>query len=513
MKREETVGDFALVMHSHLPWLAHHGSWPVGEEWIYQSWASSYIPVFDVLARLAREGRRNLVTLGMTPVLAAQLDDPHCLKEFETWLGFWSQRAAQLSADPDRALAAVGDYEVGLAHWTTAQHQAKWRAGISPVLRELVDSQAIELLSGPAAHPFQPLLDEQVAEFSLRTGLADTRLRIGSQPGGIWAPECGYRPGLEDIYQDAGVTHFMVDGPTLLGVGRTTADAWTVGDSNVVAFGRDLDVTYRVWSPKKGYPGGPWYRDFHEFHHASGIRPSRVTSTRSSLKAPYEPQAAMRSAFEDAQDFVSLVRQRLLKLREQRGGKRALVVAGYDTELFGHWWHEGPQWLEHVLRMLPRAGVNVTTLDQARVNGAVAGTVSPRNSSWGSGKDWSVWAGPQVQDIIDDNDAMTRRWRKLTDEVARTATTRDPALDQLARNALMALQSDWAFMVTKDSAAAYACDRHRTHHENFVGLASLLEAKLDGAPNAHGRALALAAEQRKTDSPFGHLDGRLLAPS
>lgn len=511
MKHEDTIGDFALVMHSHLPWLAHHGSWPVGEEWIYQSWAASYIPVFDVLSRLAREGRRNLVTLGITPVLAAQLDDRYCIDQFETWLGFWIQRAAQLSADSDPALAQVGDYEVGLAHWTASQHDAKWRSGASPVVRSLVDQQAIELLSGPAAHPFQPLLDEQTAEFSLRTGLADTKLRIGSQPTGIWAPECGYRPGLEDVYADAGVTHFMVDGPTLLSAGRTTADAWTVGDSDVVAFGRDLDVTYRVWSPKKGYPGGPWYRDFHSFHHASGIRPHRVTSTRSSDKAPYEPEAAMRSAFTDAQDFVSLVRQRLLALREQRGGKRALVVAGYDTELFGHWWHEGPQWLEHVLRLLPRAGINVTTLNQARLNGAVAGSASPRNSSWGSGKDWNVWNGPQVADIVDDNDALIRRWRKLTDEVARGATTRDPALDQLARNALMALQSDWAFMVTKDSAAAYARDRHRAHHENFARLASLLEAELDGSADARSRALTLAAEHRLADGPFGHLDGRLLS--
>ena len=49
-------GMFALVLHSHLPWLANHGRWPVGEEWIYQSWAASYIPLAAALRRLADEG-------------------------------------------------------------------------------------------------------------------------------------------------------------------------------------------------------------------------------------------------------------------------------------------------------------------------------------------------------------------------------------------------------------------------------------------------------------------------
>ncbi len=519
----EPVGSFALVLHSHLPWLAHHGSWPVGEEWLYQSWASSYLPVMDVLGRLASEGRQHLVTLGVTPILAAQLDDAHCLREFETWLGFWSQRADQLASSPDSDLADLGQHEAQLARERTELFRRDWSAGGSPVLRALLDCEAIELLSGPAAHPFQPLLDDSTAAYSLAVGRDDTTLRLGTTPGGIWAPECGYRPGLEHVYQDGGVTHFMVDGPTLRHVQRSTADAWTVGDTDVVAFGRDLDVTYRVWSPRKGYPGGRHYRDFHTFDHDSGIRHARVTSTAtpSEHKAIYEPRAASAAVAADARDFVSLVRNRLLDLRSQRDGRPGLVVAGYDTELFGHWWHEGPQWLELVLRQLPEAGVKVTTLNQAIEHGAVAGVVRPANSSWGSGKDWSVWNGPAVTNMVDDNDALVRRWRKIVDNPSRTAATRatatrttatrDRVLDQLARNALLALSSDWAFMVTKDSASGYAQDRHRQHHSDFNRLAGAYEAARDGGGDRNQLALEIATEQRATDGPFGHLDGRLLS--
>ena len=515
----EPIGTFCLVLHSHLPWLAHHGSWPVGEEWLYQSLAASYLPVMDVLARLAAEGRRDLLTLGVTPVLAAQLDDPHCLTAFGTWLGFWQARAAELAQHGDPMLSRAGSYEWQGADAATAAYEARWRHGASPVLRPLVDAGAIEYLGGPATHAFTPLLDDEVASFALDTGLADARVRLGQRPHGIWAPECGYRPGLERIYQANGVSHFMADGPTLLHVGASPADAWTVGESDVVVFGRDLDVSYRVWSPRRGYPGGAWYRDFHAFHHESGFRPYRVTSPRlpSEEKAPYDPAAALAAASRDADDFIDVVARRLVALRDEREGRPGLVVAAYDTELFGHWWHEGPVWLEHVLRRLPEAGVRVTTLRGAINAGAVAGAVELQNGSWGSGKDFGVWSGPQVADIVSDNDELQRRLRKLVtllrnDRFGRRAT-RAPALDQAAREALLALSSDWAFMVSKDSAAAYARDRHRGHHEAFHRLATLLERSVDSAiavPSAVAASGNLARDLARTDYPFGHLDARAL---
>jgi 1,4-alpha-glucan branching enzyme len=495
----EPIGTFCMVLHSHLPWLAHHGSWPVGEEWLYQAWAHSYLPVIDMLERFAAEGRRDVLTLGVTPILAAQLDDPYCLREFHEWLGGWQLRAdvaatrwhGRWRAAPElRALAAAEHRAAGVA---LERFETRWRHGFSPVLRPLVDAGVLELLGGPATHPFQPLLTERVRGFALRTGLADTSLRIGRAPEGIWAPECGYAPGMEHDYAAAGVRRFLVDGPALRG--RTSA-AHPVGDSDVVCFARDLDVTYRVWSPKAGYPGDPAYRDFHTYDHPSGLKPSRVTGRHVATedKRPYDPVLATRAVRGHVADFVATVVARLRAARA-RDGRPGLVVAAYDTELYGHWWHEGPAWLEGVLRALPEAGVRVSTLAGALEAGHVGASVDPPASSWGSGKDWRVWDGEQVADLVDAGAAVQRELLSTVDDAV--GGTRDPVADQLAREALLALSSDWAFMVTKDSAADYARRRATVHRTRFAELAARLRRGTRDLP-----------DYRAEDGPFGHLDAR-----
>lgn len=499
MSHEEPIGTFCLVLHSHLPWLPHHGTWPVGEEWLYQAWANSYLPVVDLLRRFADEGRRDVLTLGLTPILAAQLDDPYCLRACHEWLGDWRLRADYAATRwngrwrPAQELRDLAAAEHRAADAAIEEFETQWRHGFSPVLRPLRDSGVFELLGGPATHPFQPLLTERVRGFALRTGLADITLRLGSAPGGIWAPECGYAPGMEADYAAAGVTHFLVDGPAMRG---KTGAARTVGDSDVVCFGRDLEVTYRVWSPKAGYPGSPEYRDFHTYDHPSGLKPSRVTGkrVRTEDKQPYRPDLAAAAVRRDVADFVDTVRARLNSLAAQ--GRPGLVVAAYDTELFGHWWHEGPAWLEGVLRALPEAGVRVTTLRGALEAGHLGGPVDLPASSWGSGKDWRVWDGEQVADLVADGTELQGELLSTVDKYG--GAYRDPVLDQLVREALLALASDWAFMVTKDSAADYARRRAETHRERFAELANLLR---DPDPV---RLAALRAE----DGPFGQLDAR-----
>ncbi len=508
MTASASVGTCCIVLHTHLPWLAHHGTWPVGEEWLHQAWSASYLPVVEMLHRLAAEGRRDVLTMGITPVLAAQLDDPYLLREFHTWLGFWRARAEALALRPDDHLRNHARYEFLAAQSALQLFEDCWQHGASPVLRPLIEDGVIELLGGPATHPFQPLLDDRVAAFSLRTGLDDAQLRLGQRPGGMWAPECGHRPGLEQLYADAGVEHFLVDGPAMERAGRSTGAAWRIGDTNVVAFGRDLDVTYRVWSPATSYPAGPDYRDFHTYDHKSGFRPSRVTGVHVDPvdKLPWDPLAAQALLEHDAADFVAVVRARLSDLARQRDGRPGLVVVAYDTELFGHWWHEGPQFLERVLRLLPDAGVRVTTLRGAAEAGHVEGCIDLPAASWGSGKDWRVWDGEQVADLAEMGQRVQRRLLDTLDNVRERNGSALPHRgtdhDQMAREALLALSSDWAFMVTKDSAASYARDRAGMHELRFRKLADGIVAGLD--------VTAEAVRQRAEDGPFAHLDARLL---
>jgi 1,4-alpha-glucan branching enzyme len=490
------IGSFCLVLHSHLPWLPHHGSWPVGEEWLYQAWAHSYLPVLDLVRRFADEGKQDVLTLGVTPILAAQLDDSYALRGFHDWLGMWRLRAEHAAV----RWRADGSWpgELAAAEFRAAQRaldefETRWRHGFSPVLRPLVDAGVIELLGGPATHPFQPLLHAPVRKFVLELGLADTARRIGHRPAGIWAPECGFAPGMEQDYAAAGVRRFLVDGPALRGETRA---ARPVGDSDVVCFGRDLEVTYRVWSPRAGYPGHAAYRDFHTFDHPTGLKPARVTGKHlpPDRKRPYDPELAAATVRRHANDFVDTVVRRLKSYPEP-----GLVVAAYDTELYGHWWHEGPAWLEAVLRALPEAGVRVTTLSGAVDAGHVGRPVELPASSWGSGKDWRVWEGEQVGDLVDAGWVLQKELLALD-----AGPYRDPVLDQAVREALLALSSDWAFMVTKNSAADYARRRAAVHADRFAELAGLLRS------GSRDRALARARELRTQDGPFGHLDARAL---
>ena len=507
--REPVPGLFTLVLHTHLPWLAHHGRWPVGEEWLYQSWAASYLPLLRVLRRLADEDRHRLITLGVTPVVTAQLDDPYCLDGMHHWLANWQLRAAEAASfPPGDALRAFGIREFAESQQALDDFTTHWHHGASPLLRNLIDAGTVELLGGPLAHPFQPLLTPRLREFALREGLADARQRLAHKLTGIWAPECAYAPGMEHDYAAAGVGHFMVDGPSLRG---DTALGRPVGDSSVVAFGRDLQVSYRVWSPKSGYPGHASYRDFHTYDHRTGLKAARVTgrNVSSENKAPYDPERADRAIDSHVTDFVDVVRARLLA-ESERIGRPAHVVAAFDTELFGHWWYEGPVWLERVLRALPEAGVRIGTLSDAIGEGLVGDAVELPPSSWGSGKDWQVWAGEKVADLVRLNNEVVETALSTVDKaLAQTASLdgpipRDHVADQILRETLLTVSSDWPFMVSKDSAADYARYRAHLHAHATREIAGAL------ASGRREAAERLAEGWNRADGLFGALDARRL---
>jgi 1,4-alpha-glucan branching enzyme len=484
------VGTFCLVLHSHLPWVAGHGRWPVGEEWLHQAWAQSYVPLADLLRRLGEQGRRDVLTLGVTPVLAAQLDDPTLVAEHRRWLHDWMLRADELSAARDPSMRTLGCTEGAAARRTLRQFEP-WRAGGSPVWRGLRDAGVVELLGGPLTHPVLPLVREPVARLALRAGLDDQVLRVGTRPDGIWLPECGYTPGLEHLLAAEGVRHLMLDGPTLQHVGATTHESWYLGDRDVAVVGRDLEVTYRVWSPRRGYPGGRWYRDFHTYHHASGLKLARVTGSTVSSddKAPYEPEKAAAAVASDVDDFVGIVRRRLVRGAE-RHGRPGVVVAAYDTELFGHWWHEGVAWLEGVLTALPAAGVRVTTLSRALHEHPPQHRVHPAESSWGRGKTLEVWSGAAVADLLAEQHRVQDALLAALRTRPSSTPARDPVLDELAEAVLLASASDWPFLVSHGSSPDYARARLRGHVE-------AVDAVLQHARPGRG------------ERPFRHVDARL----
>lgn len=500
VRRDEDLGTLCVVLHSHLPWVLGHGAWPVGEEWLHQAWTRSWLPVVDVLRRLADEGRRDLLALGVTPVLAAQLDHPDALREVRTWTAGWSLRAQEAACRPEPAARDLAAREFRAAAWTTQQLEGPWRAGGSPVLADLAGRGVVELLGGPLTHPFLPLLDDALAGLALDAGLQDAAWRFGAVPSGVWSPECGHRRGLQDVHEGLGVRHAVYDEATLRASGRDVHAGWRMAGTPVRAVGRDLAVTDLVWSSRSGYPTAPVYRDFHAVDGASGL-PLRAVTGPGPDKRWYDPTLAWRQVQHDAASFVAAVRRRLLDVRAERGGPGLAVVA-WDTELFGHWWHEGPAFLEAVLRLLPGSGVRLASLRTALAQGLVDGEVDLADGSWGAGKDWSVWAAGRARPLADEAFWVQRRLLDVLGTEPDLTSGRRPDLDQLVRQAMLALSSDWAFMVTRDQAAAYACDRAARHRDDFHRLAALVEA---------GEATGTeVARQRAVDDPFPWLDARPL---
>ena len=397
-------GEVALVLHTHLPYLRHHGVWPVGEEWLFQAWATSWLPVTWLLERLAEDGHRDLLTLGVTPTVAHQVADRRLADDLGTWLGgqVWrseEQRWHHLMPREVRDLSNVfwRRFSRLLDHHQDVQR----RGGLLAVWADLASRGVIELLGGPATHPYLPLqTDPALLDAHLATGLDAHARWAGARPTGVWPPELGYRPagpvadatadpdavdahgtptlprvgpvlpGLEEHYARHGIDHVLVDAPTLIRAAGGTERDWTVrpplaasgspeavvhdgvliGDSDVAAYARDLAVAYHVWSPTAGYPGNAWYRDYHATG-GYGVHPSWRVTDRAlppEAKEPYAPDAAAAQVERDADHLVGALHD---ALDDRPGG---LVVAAYDTELFGHWWFEGVDWLGAVLRRVAR---------------------------------------------------------------------------------------------------------------------------------------------------------------
>lgn len=507
---ESVPGTFCLVLHTHLPWLPGHGVWPLGEEWLFQAWAESYVPLVAELDALADEGHRDVLTLGVTPVLAAQLDHPRMRRDTTTWVGLWEQRAREMGFDADPHRRATASREYAAAALTRDRLGSRWGAGGSPVLRSLRDTGVVELLGGPAAHPLLPLLQPEFAPVALAAGLADSMWRLGARPRGIWAPECGFAPALAATFDAAGVGHFVVDEQTVRDAGGHPHAAWRVAGSEVVAVPRDLEVTNLIWSSRTGYPAAAPYRDFHAREEFTGIRLWSITEPEVSVehKDPYDPVAAAAQVARDVEHFVDAVRRRLTTAHAETGAP-ALVVAAYDTELFGHWWHEGPAFLGAAIRALRAAGVTVSTLQGALDRGHVGGALDLGDGSWGAGKDFSVWSGPQVRQIAHENEWLQRRWLDLSarEAAAGRVGTRRRDLDQLLTTLFHALSSDWAFLVTRQQSVDYARTRAEGHRRDFHVLAQLVE---DGR---YHDSLAEAARQGEADAAFPGLDARVLIGS
>lgn len=479
-------GELAIVLHSHMPYVEGFGTWPFGEEWLLEAIAASYLPLLRVLEAAAERAGQGVATVGVTPVLADQLAVPELGARFLRFMRDVRREchrqdaegldAAGRHADAQSLRRSARDYE-----WAADDFERRGGDLLAP-LRRLHDAGAIELWASAATHAVLPMLaTEQGVRLQVATGVGAHRERFGAWSGGFWLPECAYRPGIEEPLAAAGVRVFCVD---QTGHGDPMDQLEPVGAGGAVAMPIDWPTIALVWD-EHGYPADPAYRDYH----AQTVNGMRAWTNGGE---PYDHDAAAARAREHARHFVDCVIARGDAYRATRG-RAGLVVCALDTELLGHWWYEGPGWLEEVFAHAGERGLRLTTLPAAlERRDPVARPLA--QSSWGTGKDLRTWDSPPVADFV-----WAARRAEL-DLVAALGSAEKSTLADRAGTArraareLLALQaSDWSFMRTRELAGEYPALRVRNHASRFGEAITALRQGM-----AHFRAMQAGTRQDGT---------------
>jgi 1,4-alpha-glucan branching enzyme len=448
---ERTVGDLAIVLHSHMPYVEGFGTYPFGEEWLFDAFARSHLPVLDVAERL---------TMTVTPVLADQLEADGVGERMLRFLRQHRVDAADRDvADAGAALRPAARAEAD--HYTKAIRQLR-RLGGEPLraFQEAQEQAGVALLASAATHAVLPKLATLAGRrLQVDAGLRSHERRFG-EPAGFWLPECAYVPGLESILAERGLACTCLDQSAHE---RGTAALVPIRlPGGPVAFTIDWSTVGLVWSDS-GYPSDGAYLEYHRLS-ANGVRLWAISGS------PYEPAAAAKRAAEHAASFLAAVRDRLERHRVE-AGRRGLCVFAIDTELLGHWWAEGPIWLREVLRGAELDGVRLLTLPQALREHEPEDRPA-RTASWGEGKNLETWDSPAVADLVW---AARRSELRLLRALNRRAIA-GPAARRAARDLLALQSSDWAFMDHRGQAGDYPYSRATAHAEGLLQAIDSREA-------------------------------------
>jgi 1,4-alpha-glucan branching enzyme len=462
VSRGREGGALAIVLHTHMPYVEGYGTWPAGEEWLWEAMAGCYLPLLDLL-----DGGAPL-TLSLTPVLCDQLQAPGIAERFQRFVG----EVRRSTHEEDAAGLRAGGHD-GLARELERSWQDYVRASESLSRRtgDLLAAFAPHAQwTSSATHAVLPLLATDTGvRMQVRSGVDAHRRRFGDWRGGFWLPECAYQPSLEPALLAAGASAVCVELTGRFGLGAPEHLRPLASDTGLVLVPIDRASISLVWS-EGGYPADPVYRDYHHHtvHHHNPWENSG---------GAYDHARALRQAQAHAADFVARTIARLREANESApGGLPAggLVVCAVDTELFGHWWYEGLAWLEAVVEECSRQGLELLRLDDAlqRTEPApmteASSEMLDQASTWGSDGDLSTWSGPAVSEM-----AFQTRAAELGVMAAERRVSRAAVRELLALQA-----SDWPFMISRGLTVPYARERFEGHRR---ALMHALAAGQDGA--------------------------------
>jgi 1,4-alpha-glucan branching enzyme len=476
------------------------------------------------------------MTIGITPILTEQLADARVKEGF---LKYCKDRL--MRAEDDLARYQRTDFAASAAHqvgyWQeTLDHYQRLGGDVVGFFARAQERGQIELITSSATHGYSPLLGSDTALWAqIKTGTDAYRRHYRREATGYWMPEMAYRPrgyweppvdgarpgmraGVDELLYKAGIRYTFVDAHLVQGGQSLPPQLGPYGqldsvqptnsseavyqvhelESGLRVMARNQETALQVWSADYGYPGDGAYREFHRKDPISGLRHHRVTHRKAGLgdKQPYYPEAAFERAKEHARHFVSVVEGLAQKHPD------GVICAAYDAELFGHWWYEGPLWLEAVFRELAQSKAVKPMTAREAVRGRAVRTALPEGS-WGRGGHHDVWLNRQTLDFWRLVYRAEGQMIAAAQRFGRDHNGKRRALRQLMRELLLLEASDWPFLIDTGQAVEYALERYEDHAARFAEIYQMLsDDRID---------LGRLSELETLDNPFPEADPSLYA--
>ncbi len=555
------LGRFLLCLHSHMPYVLSHGKSPHGTDWINESAVECYLPLLHALDRLLDEGIKPRWTVNITPILAEQLADPAFKDEFEQYC----QSKIDFAVEDQKRFEREGPlWMQGLAYfWQSfytrglVQFKHQWGRSIVDAFRYFQEQGSIEIITSGATHGYQPLLGtDESCRAQVRLGVQTYEKHFGCKPRGIWLPECAYRPRYEwkspveesqapwerkatdEIVAEEGLEYFFVDSHMIRGghpLGTYAANFPQLAElfarssryftppeefrseyehymlsTGTTCYARDPQTTVKVWSGDVGYPGDERYLEFHKQLYPGRLRYWRISQNKSDLgaKQPYDPFAAYEQIPEHAEDLVNVIKGALAHYRGL-ADRSGTLVAMYDTELFGHWWWEGPEFLYELGRAMHRDGeIEMVSGGDVQDEDPARHLIHLPEGSWGEGGYHYIWLNEDNSWTWAKLYPVERKLRQMARDYADGAARE--LVIQAAREMLLAEASDWQFLISTFAARDYAEVRFQDHIDRFNRLAEIAD-RVHGGSAIRPDEEAFLAECRQKDAPFQDLDLSLWA--
>jgi 1,4-alpha-glucan branching enzyme len=517
------VGWLALVLHAHLPFVRHpeHERF-LEETWLFEAITETYVPLLKTCEQWVEDKLPVRIALTVSPTLGSMLQDSVLMARYsaslERVIEFAEREVIRTSWVPE--LQRVAEFYLSRLRSTQAWLASK-PDGLLPVFRRLQELGVVELITCAATHAILPFLLERhppSLRAQLRAAREAHRAWFGADPQGIWLPECAYTVGLDEFLAIEGIRWFVTDTHGVMNAEprpRFGTFRPLIAPSGVAAFGRDLPSARQVWSRHEGYPGDPRYREFHrdagfeldydyvrpllfaDSRSATGLKYYAVTG--SEPKKVYDRTAALEAARTHADHFVARIGTQLSRAAELTGCA-PVVLAPYDAELFGHWWYEGPEFLDLVVRraIATPGRFKVGSPTEYLKENPVHQIATPSTSSWGEGGYWAMWLNHQNEWVQREVHIAERRMDSMLNPDTPVDPMRARMLNQAGRELLLAQASDWPFILKTGTSPDYARSRVRGHLASFHALCGALQS------NTPDLCLLETLEQKDNIFPLLH---------